>query len=55
MRYRSEGSLTDQGEDLWQPKPLQAGRRFNAPTALFKKLDHSIVEAERQRLGQPEA
>lgn len=55
MRYRSEGSLTDLGEDLWQPKPLQAGRRFNAPTALFKKLDHSIVEAERQRLGQPEA
>jgi len=36
----------------WQPSQLVPGSRFNQPEALFRKLDISIVEEERQRLGQ---
>ncbi len=35
----------------WKPSTLTPGSRFNQPAPLFKKLDESIVEAERQRLG----
>jgi methionyl-tRNA synthetase len=35
----------------WQPSQLKAGGHFNQPAPLFKKLDESIVEEERQRLG----
>jgi hypothetical protein len=30
---------------------LQAGQKLNPPAPLFKKLDASIVEEERARLG----
>ena len=36
----------------WQPSDLQPGAKFNKPAQLFKKLDISIVEEERARLGQ---
>lgn len=35
----------------WQPGDLKAGGRFGQPSPLFKKLDASIVEEERSRLG----
>ncbi|MCJ7518479.1 MAG: class I tRNA ligase family protein, partial [Anaerolineaceae bacterium] len=37
----------------WQPSQLAAGHHFNEPQPLFKKLDESIVQAERSKLGKP--
>ena len=37
--------------DRWQPTDLIGGRPFNQPLPLVKKLDHSMVEEERARLG----
>ena len=36
---------------LWQPSKLAAGDPFREPQPLFKKLDESIIEAERSKLG----
>ena len=46
----AEGKL---GQDVWMPVELEAGREFNQPVPLIKKLDHVIVEEERVRLGKP--
>jgi methionyl-tRNA synthetase len=35
----------------WEPSQLQPGHVFQKPLPLFKKLDPSIVEEERNRLG----
>jgi methionyl-tRNA synthetase len=51
MLYDPADSLTAAGEDLWEPLELEPGKPFNKPTPLFKKLDASIVEDERERLG----
>jgi methionyl-tRNA synthetase len=37
----------------WAPSELEPGRRFEEPSPLYKKLDDSLVEEERARLGQP--
>ncbi|MGI6250726.1 MAG: methionine--tRNA ligase [Anaerolineaceae bacterium] len=37
--------------DRWLPNKLVPGRKFKQPYPLFKKLDHKIVEEERDRLG----
>jgi methionyl-tRNA synthetase len=37
----------------WQPSELKPGMKLNPPEPLFKKLDVSIVEEERARLGNP--
>ena len=37
----------------WAPGDLRPGQRLLPPTPLYKKLDDSIVEEERARLGQP--
>ena len=37
----------------WAPSTLQPGQALRQPGPLFKKLDESVVEAERARLGQP--
>jgi methionyl-tRNA synthetase len=36
----------------WQPSNLKPGTSLNQPQALFKKLDESVIEAERARLGK---
>lgn len=36
----------------WKPSELQPGRKFVKPAPLFKKLDKSIIDAERDRLGK---
>jgi len=46
-----EASGTE-GQDVWVPVELKAGKQFNQPVPLIKKLDHKIVEEERGRLGQ---
>ncbi|HWQ05549.1 MAG TPA: methionine--tRNA ligase [Longilinea sp.] len=38
----------------WQPSQIEAGRMLLQPQPLFKKLDVSIIEAERSRLGEPQ-
>ena len=55
LEYFSEGSVSGVGNDLWQSAQIAGGRPFNPPKPLVKKLDHSIVEEERARLGQKAA
>jgi len=43
------------GTGTWEPSRLEAGRKLLEPEPLYKKLDDSIIEAERSRLGQPVA
>ncbi len=52
MLYEPGESLTATGEDVWKPVELTPGKPFSKPSPLFKKLDASIVEEERARLGQ---
>ena len=37
----------------WEPSPIKPGQRMNQPVPLYKKLDPSIVELERSKLGKP--
>jgi methionyl-tRNA synthetase len=46
LRYHPQGA-----SGSWEPSRLQAGQKLNPPAPLFKKLDASIVEEERARLG----
>ncbi|MFU8773096.1 MAG: methionine--tRNA ligase [Anaerolineales bacterium] len=48
LRYRA-----GEASGRWQPSQLPAGQRLLQPAPLFKKLDESIIEQERARLGQP--
>jgi methionyl-tRNA synthetase len=36
----------------WKPSELQPGKKLNQPGPLFKKLEESVVEEERARLGK---
>jgi methionyl-tRNA synthetase len=36
----------------WQPSQLQPGQKLNPPAPLFKKLDDSVAEIERAKLGK---
>lgn len=47
LRYHPE-----KASGKWQPSEIQPGRSFEKPEPLFKKLDPSIVEEERARLGE---
>jgi methionyl-tRNA synthetase len=42
----------DNAKGEWQPSDLKPGMQFQKPEPLFKKLDVSIVEEERARLGK---
>lgn len=46
LRYHPDGA-----SGRWAPSQLAPGWKFNKPEPLFKKLDPSIVEEERARLG----
>jgi methionyl-tRNA synthetase len=52
MLYDPDNSLSAGEADLWQPGELEAGKAFKKPEPLFKKLENSIVEEERARLGK---
>ena len=52
LMYDSTGSLSGEGKNIWQPTDLKPGKTIYQPSALFTKLDHSIVEEERSRLGK---
>ncbi len=47
LRYDPTGAT-----GKWEPSQLKAGDPLRQPVALFKKLDVSIVEEERARLGK---
>jgi len=42
-----------QASGRWEPSEIEPGQALEKPTPLYKKLDDSIVEEERSRLGQP--
>jgi methionyl-tRNA synthetase len=46
LRYK------DNAGPQWQPSRLAPGARLNPPAPLFKKLDESVAEEERARLGK---
>ena len=48
LRYNPTGAT-----GRWEPSQLSAGQALRQPAPLFRKLDQSIVESERSRLGQP--
>ncbi len=52
LLYDPADSMTAAGADIWQPQALTPGKRFNQPSPLFIKVDHSIVDEERERLGK---
>jgi len=52
MLYEPGDSLAAGGEDVWKAAELIPGKDFNKPSPLFRKLDASIVEEERARLGK---
>ena len=47
LRYDPSGAVAK-----WEPSQLKPGQQLRQPQALFKKLDVSIVEEERSRLGK---
>jgi methionyl-tRNA synthetase len=46
LKYRSEESSN------WKPSQLKPGGKLNAPAPLFKKLEESVIDEERARLGK---
>ena len=51
LRYRSVGR-DGIPPYAWRPSELKPGQKLNQPAPLFKKLDDSVIEAERARLGK---
>ena len=55
LRYRPPVALSGAGgvdEAAWKPSDLKPGQKLNQPGPLFKKLEESVVEEERARLGK---
>jgi methionyl-tRNA synthetase len=50
LKYRVEPE--DIRTDLWKPSELLPGKKLNEPGPLFKKLEESVAEDERARLGK---
>jgi len=48
LRYRPPAT----GKAQWQPSQLAAGQALVEPAPLYRKLDPSVAEVERTRLGQ---
>ena len=49
LRYRAG---RDNISSYWKPSELKPGQKLNQPSPLFKKLDESVIEEERARLGK---
>jgi len=53
LRYRSPSGAAGAVEGLlWKPSELKPGQKLNQPGPLFKKLEESVIEEERARLGK---
>lgn len=48
LKYRPPTAL----EEKWKPSDLNPGQKLNQPSPLFKKLEESVAEKERARLGK---
>jgi len=51
LRYRPVGRDSIPPH-MWKPSELKPGAKLNQPAPLFKKLEESIIEEERARLGK---
>lgn len=49
LRYRPRTALP---EDTWKPSRLEPGQRLKEPRPLFKKLDDTVADFERAKLGK---
>ena len=49
LRYRANPAASSIS---WKPSDLQPGAKLNQPGPLFKKLEESVIEEERARLGK---
>lgn len=49
LRYRRGESET---RPQWKPSELQPGKKLNQPAPLFKKLEETVIDEERARLGK---
>ncbi len=49
LRYRAAKEMPI---SAWKPSEIKPGAKLNQPAPLFKKLDESIIEEERARLGK---
>ncbi len=52
LRYRPLSTLSGAVVEAWKPSELKPGQKLNQPAPLFKKLEESVVEEERARLGK---
>ena len=53
LRYRPISLSGAEGVvEAWKPSELRPGAKLNQPAPLFKKLEESVVEEERARLGK---
>ena len=52
LRYRPSTSPLVPLRINWKPSELKPGTKLNPPAPLFKKLEESVVEEERARLGK---
>jgi methionyl-tRNA synthetase len=54
LRYRAPQHPAGKGVDglQWKPSELKPGAKLNQPARLFKKLEESVIEEERARLGK---
>jgi methionyl-tRNA synthetase len=50
IRYRDVDRMDS--PSFWSPSKLEPDRQMRQPAPLFKKLDESIIEEERARLGK---
>ncbi len=50
LRYRAP--VLSGAEGQWKPSELKPGKKLNQPGPLFKKLEESVIEEERARLGK---
>ncbi|HET9904990.1 MAG TPA: methionine--tRNA ligase [Anaerolineales bacterium] len=52
LRYRPIALSGAEGAvEAWKPSELKPGAKLNQPAPLFKKLEESVIEEERARLG----
>ena len=52
LRYRGNGESLTHLNKAWKPSDLRPGAKLSQPSPLFKKLEESIIEEERARLGK---
>jgi methionyl-tRNA synthetase len=52
LLYRGRGESMARPYKAWKPSELRPGAKLNQPAPLFKKLEESVIEEERARLGK---